>query len=104
MAEASGQSLGRVMGDWLADTAEGAEFVTSKVLAARTAPKTVMREFQAMARGLVEAVDEHADLMRKGQWRPGMPAEPAPGATVRRPLPPPSSNTGGKVPPTRGKR
>lgn len=39
------------MGDWLADTAEGAQFVAMKMEEARKAPKTVMREFQAMARG-----------------------------------------------------
>lgn len=51
MAEASGMSLGKCMGDWLADTAEGAQFVAMKMEEARKAPKTVMREFQAMARG-----------------------------------------------------
>lgn len=32
---------------------------------ARKAPKTVMREFQAMARGLVEEVDAQVDKIRK---------------------------------------
>jgi hypothetical protein len=65
MAEASGMSLGKCMGDWLADTAEGAQFVAMKMEEARKAPKTVMREFQAMARGLVEEVDAQVDKIWK---------------------------------------
>jgi len=44
MADAAGISLGKCMGDWLADTAEGAQFVAMKMQEARKAPKTVMRE------------------------------------------------------------
>lgn len=93
MAEASGMSLGKCMGDWLADTAEGAQFVALKMQEARKAPKTVMREFQSLARGLVDAVDEAAEGLRSGQ-REGRSAH----LTVAGVLAPPSSNTGGKVP------
>lgn len=65
MAEASGTSLSRCMGDWLADTAEGAQFVASKMMEARRAPKTVMREMQAMSRGLVAELDDQMESIRK---------------------------------------
>lgn len=105
MAEAGGVSLGKCMGDWLGDTAEGAQFVTMKMEEARKAPKTVMRELQAMASGLHEAISE----------RIGRPDGAAGGSAARsdertadvaeeliqrarRKKAPPSSNTGGKSP------
>lgn len=108
MSEAAGMSLGRCMGEWLADTAEGAEFVTMKMEEARRAPMTVMREFQAMARGLVVAVDQEAEALRAinkaaklatqpQARREGSRRAPAPSA-------PPSSNTGGKSPTRGGKQ
>lgn len=65
MAEAAGTSVSRCMGDWLADTAEGAQFVASKMQEARRAPKTVMREMQAMSRGLVAEVDDQVRAIRE---------------------------------------
>lgn len=111
MAEASGVSLGKCMGDWLADTAEGAQFVAMKMEEARKAPKTVMREFQAMARGLVEEVDAQVDEIRKRALRGDSGAARAGERRAAGGLlspSPPSSNTGGKVPqenpkPRRGK-
>lgn len=98
MAEASGMSLGKCMGDWLADTAEGAQFVAMKMEEARKAPKTVMREFQAMARGLVEEVDAQVDKIRKSALPgDGEARFPRHGGGRQSALPP-SSNTGGKVP------
>lgn len=99
MAEAGGMSLGKCMGDWLEDTAEGAEFVALKMVEARQAPKTVMREFQAMAHGLVAAVDESVELARDAMRRERMAG--ASGArqalgTARVPPKPPSSPTGVK--------
>lgn len=80
MAEAGGMSLGRCMGDWLADTLDGAQFVAQKMEEARKAPRVVMREMQSMARGLMDEVDGAAQAQRAA------------------PSSPPSSNTGGKVP------
>ena len=100
MAEATGMSLGRCMGDWLTDTAEGAQFVAHKMVEARKAPLTVMRELQAYTRGAVALGDELVEEYRKKQA-----AERAErGTAAASPLSPPSSNTGGKVPRTRGKR
>jgi len=94
MSEAAGQSLGRVMGDWLDDTIEGAQFVSLKMQEARKAPKVVMREMHAMAQGLVAELDADARAMRTRTAREA--AKPRPGRPG--PASPPSSNTGGKVP------
>jgi hypothetical protein len=94
MSEAGGMSLGKCMGDWLADTIDGAQFVAQKMEDARKAPRTVMREMQAMSRGLVVEADAMAAQWRSGRSGDGRsPAQPGPGAAS-----PPSSNTGGKVP------
>ena len=100
MAETMGVSLGRCIGDWLSDTAEGAQFVAHKMVEARKAPMTVMRELQAYARGAVVLADETAEEFRRKRA-----ADRAPRGTATAPASarPPSSNTGGKVPRTRGK-
>lgn len=101
MADVSGQSLGRVMGDWLADTAEGAQIVVKKLQEAREAPKLVMREFRAMAVGLVEEIDAtHAELQRDNSWYAGRAegAASPPPAGRRTGRTAPSSNTGLKSP------
>ena len=98
MADAAGISLGKCMGDWLGDTIDGAQFVAQKMEEARKAPRVVMREMQAFAKGLSAEVEATASAMR----RPG-PAAPDRAA---QPPYPPSSNTGGKVPrgnPAKGK-
>lgn len=107
MADASGTSVSRCMGDWLADTAEGAQFVASKMQEARKAPKTVMRELQAMAHGLHEEISAGVSGLRLGAVgaRPtgGSAARPRPGAASAA-VEPPSSPTGVKSPQNRGNR
>jgi len=98
MAEASGMSLGKCMGDWLADTAEGAQFVAMKMVEARKAPKTVMREMQAMAHGLAQEVDAQVDKIRKSALTGDGEARFPRHGGGRQGVTPPSSNTGGKVP------
>lgn len=94
MAEAGGMSLGKCMGEWLTDTIEGAQFVALKMQEARKAPRVVMREMQAFARGMVSEVDEVAASLR-----PGLPRTGVRQASAGQAVPvPPSSNTGGKVP------
>lgn len=73
MAEAGGISLGKCMGDWLADTAEGAQFVALKMQQARKAPADVMREMQAMAAGLHEAIGAEIGVMRPAERAEGAP-------------------------------
>lgn len=105
MSDAAGISLGRCMGDWLADTLEGAQFVAQKMEEAKRMPKTVMREFQAMASGLHEVITE--DIGRLGGKRDAAVPHPVDGTTAEamkaliersKRKAPPSSNTGGKVP------
>lgn len=98
MAEVAGVSLGKCMGDWLADTSEGAQFVAQKMEDARKAPRVVMREMQAFARGLVDEVDTAAASLRR-------PASAASGraALAGRSGGAPSSNTG-LNPPRKGKQ
>ena len=94
MAEAGGMSLGKCMGEWLTDTIEGAQFVALKMQDARKAPRMVMREMQAMSRGLVQEVDLAAADLRAGRpWTGASQATAVQGVVV-----PPSSNTGGTVP------
>ena len=66
MAEAGGLSVSRCMGDWLADTVEGAQFVAMKMEEARKAPKTVMREMRSMAVGLLDQITADQEAMRRG--------------------------------------
>lgn len=90
------------MGDWLADTADGAQFVAVKMLEARKAPKTVMREMQAMARGLVEEVDGTVEAIRRKSLSDARPPQAERRGTgvrkARGAEGPPSSPTGVKSP------
>jgi hypothetical protein len=92
MAASAGLSLGKCMGDWLADTIEGAQFVASKMEEARKAPALVMREMHAASRGLTAQIEADQALMRARTASGKRSAPPA----ARRGSPPPS-NTGGKV-------
>lgn len=91
-------SLGKCMGEWLADTAEGAQFVALKMQEARKAPKTVMREFRAMAHGLIEEVDTTLEEIRQRSQAGAVSAKAQPRRDGSGLASPPSSNTGGKVP------
>lgn len=93
MAEAAGISLGRCIGDWLADTSEGAVLVSQQMQRARRAPVTVMREMQAALHGAHGEATALLDDFRAGR-APGTAARSAavPGG------PAPSGNTGRKSP------
>ena len=96
MAEAAGMSVSRCMGEWLADTVDGAEFVAQKMEEARKSPKLVMQEMQAMSLGMVDMATSTLDMMRSGKLR-RQDAQSAPDSATSAPLPP-SSNTGVLVP------
>lgn len=103
MAETAGMSVSRCMGEWLADTADGAMFVAEKMAAARKAPMEVMREMQAMSKGLQDGVEETMREIRQAGRKEA--ASAAPGGRPGRlggGLIAPSSNTGlkekGKLP------
>lgn len=97
MAEAGGMSVSRCMGEWLADTADGAQMVAIKMQEAREAPMKVMREFQAMAVGFQEEVD--STILKMQSEKRAVSTRSAVSATSRSPKPP-SSNTGVLVPPS----
>ena len=97
MAEAAGMSVSRMMGEWLADTADGAQFVAQKMIDARKSPMLVMREMQAYAKGINDEVDKTIDQIRKGAaggTRSGSLATPSAAGKKQAP----SSNTGLKSP------
>jgi hypothetical protein len=98
MAEAGGMSVSRCMGEWLADTAEGAQFVTIKMQEARKAPMAVMREMQSMALGLQDSVGETMANLRAGKPLRS-DVRRAPTAKAAKPKAP-SSNTGLNSPKT----
>jgi len=107
MAKASGTSLSRCMGEWLADTIDGAAFVAQKMEEARAAPRMVAREMHAYALGLA---DETQSLIKAVKHKAAQTDRAAHGkrsaAAAGRsetPIPPPC-NTGGKVPPGKGKK
>lgn len=93
MAEAAGTSLGRAMGDWLADTSEAAQLIASKMAEAKQAPKTVLREMQAMLLGAQQEIHDLQVAARKSGrgGLSGVADQPD------RAGHPPSSNTGGKA-------
>lgn len=98
MAETGSMSLGMCIGEWLTDTIDGAQFVAQKMAEARKAPRVVMREMQAFARGVVDEVDDCAADLRRATSGPAAQRQ---GPTVGGAPSPPSSNTGGKLPNTR---
>lgn len=66
LAGASNMSIGRAMGDWLADTVEAAEHAAELMEKARAAPKEVMRQVHAYALGLA---DETGSLLEQVRAR-----------------------------------
>ena len=105
MAEASGMSLGRCMGEWLADTAEGAEFVIDKLERARRAPREVIKEMRQGMLGLIDESDQLLSDLRSGALQIGETTtgrrQPAAGGAAgggRAAAPPRSVIRGGKSP------
>ena len=99
LANASGMSTGRAMGEFLSDMIDSIHYLAETMERARQAPKTVARELHAYALGLT---DETGEFMRRMSTKgvndrvaSGMRKRPQSGPIV--PTPPPS-NTGGKVP------
>jgi hypothetical protein len=92
MAEAAGMSVSRCMGEWLADTVDGAQFVALKMEEARKSPKLVMREMQSMAAGMVDLANETMAKVRDVSTQ-SADAPAAPRAVRSRSKAPPS-NTG----------
>ncbi len=60
MAEASGQSLSRVVGDWLKDTSESALFVARKLADLRRAPAAALGELSIRQRHAADEMREES--------------------------------------------
>lgn len=58
LADATGISMGRAMGEWLGDTLEAVEFMAEKMEQARAAPRLVMQEMHAYALGLADETNQ----------------------------------------------
>lgn len=105
IAKATGTPVGRAMGEWLGDTLDAAQHVAQLVENARAAPRQVAQQLHAYAHGLTDETGALLERIRKDPAtrtaRPSMRGMPdgAAGAQAS----PPSCNTGGKVPPRRGK-
>ena len=99
LAAAGNMSTGKAIASWLEDTIEAAEYLASKMIQARAAPKIVAAELHAYALGMADETNQlMKDLQAKGRAdRARLTASEAgrPGAVSPSP---PSSNTGGKVP------
>ena len=101
MAEATGMSLGRCMGEWLQDTLEGVEFLTGQLVRARAAPRQVIKEMQQSVLGLGDELDAVLADMRSGKMQ--VPAQGAGMRSTARPVQAPASSPrpvirGGKSP------
>ena len=96
MAEVTGMSLGRCMGEWLADTQEGAEMLTSQLLRAREAPKQVIREMRQGLLGVLDQTDNLLADIRAKEARKAGPAGDAGAPRPGRPQPPRPVIRGGK--------
>lgn len=105
LSEATGTPIGRAMGEWLGDTLDAVEHVATLMQEARQAPRLVAQQLHAYAHGLQDETGQLLERIRK------YPATRAGRASMRSVPPgsaaatasPPSCNTGGKVPPRKGK-
>lgn len=103
LAAASGMSTGRAMGEWLADTVEGAETMADMLEKARRAPRQAVSEMHAYALGLADMTSELMDNLRRsdggkaGAAAAGQAQRPAAAAPAAPdPLPPRTVIRGGK--------
>lgn len=121
LSAAQGVSVGRAMGEWLADTVDGVGYMTDLLEKARKAPHLAVRELHSYAMGLTETTTDLIEGLRRTTGakvgdaaasqasREGLPsrdAEQQPRikdmlAEAKKAgqnrLTPPLSNTGGKV-------
>lgn len=91
MADVSGTSVSRCMGDWLAETAEGAQHVSMQLQRAREVSKRGIKELHAALRS-----GDSVDVLTRDE---AGPEDVRRTSDARPPAPPtPYSNTGLKSP------
>lgn len=76
MAESGRMSVGRCIGEWCADTVDGAQFVAQQMERAKKAPQMVMREMQALGAGLQDMVKDTQEQLRARKRGGGLEAAP----------------------------
>lgn len=105
MSEVTGLPVGRCMGEWMADTLEGVQFITDKLQRAREAPKQVVRELRQLALGAADLADEAiAEIDAKARAVAALGGPRSPGDTSAGTASPRPVIRGGKSPgETRGK-
>lgn len=100
-ADIAGVAVGRAMSDWLRDTGEGVDVMTTVLEEHKKAPKLAMKGLIEFASTLRNMTDDAIIQMKKGPL-PGGGALAPTAAEVAKPrqavqIPPPC-NTGGKLP------
>lgn len=121
LAAASGTSVGKAMGTWLADTVEGAEAMADLMEKARQAPKQAVLELHSYALGLTDITQGFVDHVNRaslatskavlkakraegapatGEASARVPSAPRKAAkkSAKPKVTPPVGNTGGKLP------
>lgn len=105
MASAGSMSISRAMGDWLNDTLEAAEFMTSMIERARQSPRLVVQELHAHALGAadeaVSLLDEIRQKAAAERAAGGAPGRGRPPGRVAAAAPPRPVIRGGKSPTSR---
>lgn len=105
LAAVQGTSVGKAMGEWLADTGDAVESMTALLADARRSPINVARQLHAYAHGVTDLTSGLLDELRAKARKGGTSAAPgeagartsAARRAPKKPLTPPVSNTGGKV-------
>lgn len=98
LASVSGVSVGKAMGDWLADTLDAVYFMTELLKKAKEAPKLAALEIQAYGRGITGIAD---DLMHDLRAKSGGSSEAqSGGAPLRGGVPSVASDDSQTAPPT----
>ena len=104
LAAVQGTSVGKAMGEWLADTGDAVESMTALLADARKSPVKVARQLHAYSMGVTELTSGLLDDLRSksrgassgASLRVTSEAAARPKAP-KKALTPPVSNTGGKV-------
>lgn len=105
MADASGSSLGKTMGDWLADTEQAAQEMVKMLERARAAPKLMVQEMHSFMLGLTEETAQLVEQVRQKSRASGTDGGPAVrGHSSAQTLDTPRPVIRGVKSPARGKR
>jgi hypothetical protein len=92
MAQASGSSISKCMGEWLGDTIEAAEFMVATMEKAKAAPRLVVQELQSYTHGMAEDLQvllgQVREMEKEGRLsRRAAAAAPGAAAAARSPRP-----------------